>query len=851
MSAILRSSVEAGSQALTMLAQQIRAIETGGREGEKEGPFPVAARPWIGVFPGGLPARLDRRMDRTDVGRRGLLSGLGGCPRSYGEEKFLVVVDPEERFYPPAAQALGVAIERLIVLRPRQEADLIWSVDQALRCPAVGGVLASFTRLSELSARRFQLAAEQGGTLGCWLRPLSVQREPSWAEIQWLVEPLYDYRDQEADRTIRRIALRSLRMRFATEQRCRLRIETQKGTIAMETDHGSRVVCVWLPNWPCQRAKAIRRAELDQQPFVLQARDPRRGLRVMAADALARRHGIVPGMSISEAEGLANHVRILEYDAQEDLETLIELAEEAWQFSPLVGLEAMDETRWAGRALHQPQALLLDVTGIESFFGGPAGLIQQIETWLAAKGYRGVVAIGQSVGQAWAIAHYASDSSSKDFSLFDPLPIEALRLDIETVSLLHQLGIRTIGALASFAPARVSQSLWRETLATFGCCLSRPIRTDSIAERANFFHRLPQLGDRNVSSRNDRRIAASLDDTTVWPTSPARTRGFANRLRVAVGERSFTCRTSGVVSSHSRCGTPAPFSLGSRVAKVPSPRATQNVPNATKFSSRAARDQWMFARHPPSQSPAMETNRSFRCRRRSPSLQFGSLDRFAQRTIGTPTSRRASVVSTSSTRIGLPMAPPHRLPPRWSQAIDITQTSRASSVEPSCHDPWRRPLQLWHPPAPLEEVELPSNGAPTQFRFQSQTHRILRTWDPKESKAAGGKVPINVAITTVSKPIKEHGFGSTATCVLPNDGISMESSSGTIPPKPNPTSITIFARIKTPRYSEKPNKPLDKPAGFRRKSIVETSKPPTIRWVSQRASSDTPIHAIRYRHFVP
>ena len=132
----------------------------------------------------------------------------------------------------------------------------------------------------------------------------------------------------------------------------------------------SQVVCVWLPNWPCQRANAIFAEKLGPRPFVLQARDPRRGLRVMAADSIARQMGIVPGMSVSEASVLVPSVQILEYDPQEDLESIVELAEEAWQFSPLVGLETLDEHAWAGRSLHQPQAFLLDATGLTEFFGG-------------------------------------------------------------------------------------------------------------------------------------------------------------------------------------------------------------------------------------------------------------------------------------------------------------------------------------------------------------------------------------------------------------------------------------------------------------------------------------------------
>ncbi len=103
------------------------------------------------------------------------------------DSKYWVVVDRKKRFYPPAAQAMGLPLERLIVLHPNNQADEAWAVDQALRCSAVGAVVAELESISELQARRFQLAAEQGQTLGLFLRPAHVRNQPSWSEIQWLI----------------------------------------------------------------------------------------------------------------------------------------------------------------------------------------------------------------------------------------------------------------------------------------------------------------------------------------------------------------------------------------------------------------------------------------------------------------------------------------------------------------------------------------------------------------------------------------------------------------------------------------------------------------------------------------
>src|SRR5436190_6466092 len=69
-------------------------------------------------------------------------------------------------FYPPAAAAWGIDLSAMLVLRPTNDADALWALDQALRCPGVGAVWAACERLDVRDFRRLRLAAECGGTVG-------------------------------------------------------------------------------------------------------------------------------------------------------------------------------------------------------------------------------------------------------------------------------------------------------------------------------------------------------------------------------------------------------------------------------------------------------------------------------------------------------------------------------------------------------------------------------------------------------------------------------------------------------------------------------------------------------------
>ena len=108
----------------------------------------------------------------------------------------IVIIDPDRQFFPVAAAAMGLPMEQLIVLQSSSQPgagaidhDLLWAIDQSLRCPAVAAVWGPLPKIDDRWSRRFQLSAESSGCLGLFVRPFSVARQPSWAEVQWLVSP--------------------------------------------------------------------------------------------------------------------------------------------------------------------------------------------------------------------------------------------------------------------------------------------------------------------------------------------------------------------------------------------------------------------------------------------------------------------------------------------------------------------------------------------------------------------------------------------------------------------------------------------------------------------------------------
>ncbi|HEY3394954.1 MAG TPA: DNA polymerase Y family protein [Lacipirellulaceae bacterium] len=223
----------------------------------------------------------------------------------------------------------------------------------------------------------------------------------------------------------------------------------------------TRILCLWLPNWPIQRIVRSR-PELKGRAVALAASGPR-GAQVAECSSAAMAQGVRVAMPVAEAQALAPQLAVLPHEPQHDRKALAELAEACERFTPCVGLEEGDA----------PQSLLLDISNLEHLWGSEARLVAQVEKFFKRRGYRVRLAVSETVGQAWALAHFAegggvacSRAAQRSMSMeagedmltrlrresmppiqLDLLPVEALRISAAATALLRELGIETIDQL--------------------------------------------------------------------------------------------------------------------------------------------------------------------------------------------------------------------------------------------------------------------------------------------------------------------------------------------------------------------------------------------------------------------
>ncbi len=98
--------------------------------------------------------------------------------------------DPERELHLPALVASGINLRHLILLRCASHTDQLWALAECLRCRGISATVAPIARLTQIEARRLQLAAERGGGVGLFMRLYTPGKNaPYAAATRWLIQP--------------------------------------------------------------------------------------------------------------------------------------------------------------------------------------------------------------------------------------------------------------------------------------------------------------------------------------------------------------------------------------------------------------------------------------------------------------------------------------------------------------------------------------------------------------------------------------------------------------------------------------------------------------------------------------
>lgn len=103
---------------------------------------------------------------------------------AFGEPAWIAWVAPPFQPYPPALREWGLNLSRVLIVRPKDDGDILWSAEQALASGTCAAVLLWPPDLSDQDSRRLQLAAEKGESWAVAFRPNSARQASSAAALR-------------------------------------------------------------------------------------------------------------------------------------------------------------------------------------------------------------------------------------------------------------------------------------------------------------------------------------------------------------------------------------------------------------------------------------------------------------------------------------------------------------------------------------------------------------------------------------------------------------------------------------------------------------------------------------------
>ncbi|HMJ68393.1 MAG TPA: hypothetical protein VK508_05845 [Cyclobacteriaceae bacterium] len=79
-------------------------------------------------------------------------------------------ISQARKIFPPALKSFGIEPDRFIFVDLQKEKDVIWAMDEALKCAALTAVVGEVKDISFTASRRLQLAVEQSHVTGFIIR---------------------------------------------------------------------------------------------------------------------------------------------------------------------------------------------------------------------------------------------------------------------------------------------------------------------------------------------------------------------------------------------------------------------------------------------------------------------------------------------------------------------------------------------------------------------------------------------------------------------------------------------------------------------------------------------------------
>ena len=108
-----------------------------------------------------------------------------------------VWISTARKLFPVSLCLFNVEPERIIFMDVTKEKDVLWIMEEALKCEGLAAVVAELNELSLIESRRLQLAVEGSGVTGFILRKDARKAVSTVATARWKISPVPSVTEDE------------------------------------------------------------------------------------------------------------------------------------------------------------------------------------------------------------------------------------------------------------------------------------------------------------------------------------------------------------------------------------------------------------------------------------------------------------------------------------------------------------------------------------------------------------------------------------------------------------------------------------------------------------------------------
>ena len=179
---------------IAQLRQKLQALEKPAGIDSDPGCQPLGVTAIDGALGGGLARGALHEISAAGEAHLAAAAGFALAVSARGARKSTVWIAEDMALtesgapYGPGLEAFGLAPERLLTVAAARSRDLLWAMEEALRCRAVAAAIGELRHgeIDSVAVRRLSLAAAESGALALLLRA-SPPHDASTAATRWIV----------------------------------------------------------------------------------------------------------------------------------------------------------------------------------------------------------------------------------------------------------------------------------------------------------------------------------------------------------------------------------------------------------------------------------------------------------------------------------------------------------------------------------------------------------------------------------------------------------------------------------------------------------------------------------------